>query len=69
LLAELRSQEDDIKEYVNNKISSLRQEIQGANISVSTEGKNSKVNVKLLGSRRGTKSSTTSTKFYHLGDR
>ena len=37
VLAELRSQKDDIKEYVNNKVSSLRQEIQGANISVSTE--------------------------------
>jgi hypothetical protein len=48
LLVELRSQKDDIKVYVNNKVSSLRQEIQGANISVSTELK------KIKGDRENT---------------
>lgn len=33
-LAELKSQKDDTKNYVNNTISGLKHEIQGVNISV-----------------------------------
>ena len=55
VLAELKSQKEDIKEYVNNKISSLRQEIQGANISVSTELKKFKGESEITWKSKGNK--------------
>ena len=55
VLAELKSQKEDIKEYVNNKISSLRQEIQGANISVSTELKKFKGDSEITWKSKGNK--------------
>uniref|UniRef100_A0A8W8KM72 CCHC-type domain-containing protein n=1 Tax=Magallana gigas TaxID=29159 RepID=A0A8W8KM72_MAGGI len=55
VLAELKSQKEDIKEYVNNKISTLRQEIQGANISVSSELKKFKGDSEISWKSKGNK--------------
>lgn len=55
VLAELKSQKEDIKEFVNNKISTLRQEIQGANISVSSELKKFKSESEISWKSKGNK--------------
>lgn len=61
VLAELKSQKEDIKKYVNCKISTLRQEIQGVNISVSSELKKIEDESEISWKTKGNKSSTVST--------